>query len=200
MKRLHRPDLYGWSAYQPTLRVDFNSLLWARPEGNVLFDPLPITPDDEAHLQELGGAGWIVMTNSDHVRGAREIAARTGARLAGPSAERETFPVRCDRWLSDGEEPFPGLVVRELHGSKTPGELAFVLDGTSAVFGDLVRAHAAGRLMLLGPEKLRGPGDALASVRRLRQLHQAIEHVLVGDGWCSFGCGGTMLDELVRTA
>ncbi len=200
MKRLHRPDLYGWSAYQPTLRIDFNSLLWAGPEGNVLFDPLPLTADDEVHLEELGGARWIVMTNRDHVRGAREIAARTGAKLAGPIAEHDTFPVRCDRWIADGDEPFPGLVSRELHGSKTAGELAFVLDGTTALFGDLVRAHTPNRLMLLPSEKLRRPADALASVRRLRQLHPGIEHVLVGDGWCSFGCGGALLDELVRSA
>ncbi|HTU00531.1 MAG TPA: hypothetical protein VMG58_01895, partial [Candidatus Sulfotelmatobacter sp.] len=124
MRSLHRRDLFTWSAYQPSLRIDFNSLAWARPEGNVLVDPLPLTGEDEAHLAELGGAAWIVVTTSDHVRGAREIAARTGAKLIGPRGERETFPVACERWVGDGDEPFPGLVVRELHGSKTPGELA----------------------------------------------------------------------------
>ena len=41
-----------------------------------------------------------------------------------------------------------------LDGSKTPGELAFVLDGTTLVTGDLIRAHAAGSLMLLPYDKL----------------------------------------------
>ncbi len=200
MRSLHRPDCHGWSAYQESLRIDFNSLLWRRGEGNVLVDPLPLSPADERHLDELGGAAWIVLTKSDHVRGAREIAARTGARLLGPRAERDRFPVACERWLADGDEPFPGLRVRELEGSKTDGELALVLEDATAVFGDLVRAHRAGALMLLPPPKLRDRERALESVRRLRALHPRIAHVLVGDGWCAFRHGGELLDELVGAA
>jgi hypothetical protein len=93
----------------------------------------------------------------------------------------------------------PGLVVRELHGSKTAGELALVLEGTTAIFGDLVRAHQAGALMLLRREKLRDPPRALESVRRLRSLHPRVEHVLVGDGWCAFRTGGVLLDALIAS-
>jgi hypothetical protein len=197
MRRLHRPDLFGWSTHDPTQRVDFNGLVWTREGGNVVVDPVPLSPEDARHLAELGGAAFIVLTNSAHVRGAPELAARTGARLLGPAGEREAFPIPCERWLSDGEEPFPGLVVRELDGSKTPGELALVLEDTTAIFGDLVRAHAAGALMLLRPEKLRDPARALASVRRVRALHPRVEHVLVGDGWSAFRNGGALLDELL---
>lgn len=197
MKRLHRPDLFTWSVYNEPLHLDFNGFLWKRDGGNVLVDPLPLTPHDEAHLRELGGVAWIVLTNSDHVRGAREIAACMGAKLLGPAAERESFPVRCERWLVDGEEPFPGLRVHALHGSKTEGELALVLDETTVIFGDLVRAHRADALMLLPEQKLRDASRASESLRRLRALHPRLEHVLVGDGWCVFRHGGTMLDELV---
>jgi hypothetical protein len=196
MKRLHRPDLFTWSTYHPPLGIDFNSFLWKRAEGNVLVDPLPLSPDDAAHLDELGGAAWILVTNSDHVRGAGAIAARTGARMLGPGGERGSFPSPCERWLEDGEEPFPGLVVRELHGSKTPRELALVLEETTAIFGDLVRAHRADALMFLPEAKLRDRAQALASVRRMRSLHPQIAHVLVGDGWPAFRSGGALLDEL----
>src|SRR5512133_1382976 len=144
MKRLHRPDLFTWSAYDEAQGVDFNGFLWSREDGNVLVDPVPLAAADERHLKALGGAAWIVVTNSSHVRAAPELAARTGARLLGPAGERDRFPVACERWLSDGDVPFPGLVVRALQGSKTDGELALVLDDTTVVFGDLVRAHAAG--------------------------------------------------------
>lgn len=200
MKRLHRPDLFTWSIYDEQQQVDFNGLLWRREAGNVLVDPVPLAAADERHLAELGGAAFILLTNSTHLRGSKEIAARTGARLLGPVAEREGFPVPCERWLRDGDEPFPGLVVRELHGSKTDGELALVLDDTTAVFGDLVRAHQAGALMLLRREKLRDPAAALASVQRFRGLHPRVEHVLVGDGWCAFRNGGALLDELVASS
>ncbi len=196
MKRLHRPDLFTWSTYDPLQQIDFNGLLWKREGGNVLVDPVPLAEADAQELSELGGAAWILITNSTHVRGAREIAERTGARRLGPVGEREGFPLPCERWLRDGEEAFPGLRVAELQGSKTEGELALVLDETSAVFGDLVRAHRAGALMLLRRDKLRDPAAALASVQGFRARHPRIEHVLVGDGGCAVRNGGERLDEL----
>jgi hypothetical protein len=197
MKRLHRPDLFTWSVYDVGQQVDFNGFLWKRDGGNVVIDPVPLAEHDWTHLAELGGAAWVVLTNSSHVRAAREVALRTGAQLLGPAGERDAFPVPCARWLADGDEPVRGLVVRELHGSKTDGELALVLEEATAVFGDLVRAHQAGALMLLRREKLRDPPRALESVRRLRSLHPRVEHVLVGDGWCAFRNGGVLLDELL---
>ena len=75
VKRLHRQDLYCWSTFDERRDIDFNSVLWVHRDGNVLIDPLPLTPHDFAHLRSLGGAGWIALTNSDHVRGAATIAA-----------------------------------------------------------------------------------------------------------------------------
>lgn len=199
MKQLHRPDLLAWSAYDEPRRMDFNSLLWRREGGNVLFDPLPLTPHHRQHLEELGGATWIVLTTSDHVRGAAEIVALTGAKVLAPRGERGRLALPCERWLADGDEPFPGLRVHELLGSKTDGELALVLDETTAVFGDLVRAGRAGALSLLPPQKLADPIAALESVRRVRALHPRIAHVLVGDGWCAFHTGGALLDELLAS-
>jgi hypothetical protein len=199
MKQLHRPDLLTWSVYDEPRRMDFNSFLWRREGGNVLFDPLPLTPHDRQHLDELGGAAWIVLTNSAHVRGAREIAALAGSKVLAPRGERAGFPLACERWLADGDEPFPGLRVHELRGSKTDGELALVLDETTALFGDLVRASRAGSLELLPSQKLSDPTSARESVRRMRALHPRIAHVLVGDGWCAFHDGGALLDDLLAT-
>lgn len=195
MKSLHRPDLYSWSTFDEARNVDFHGLCWARPDGNVLVDPLPLTPHDRAHLERLGGAAWIVITNSDHTRAAQDIAAWTGAKIAGPAAERGTFPFPCDRWLQDGDEVVPGLVVHTLDGAKTPGEIALVLDGRTLITGDLVRAHQAGSLMILPDPKLVDKAAAIASVRRLAAL-PGIDTVLVGDGWPMFGNGGDGLRAL----
>jgi glyoxylase-like metal-dependent hydrolase (beta-lactamase superfamily II) len=200
MKRLHRPDLFTWSTYDVGQQVDFNGFLWQRQGGNVVVDPVPLADHDRRHLAELGGVTRIVITNSSHVRAARELAAWTGAALLGPAAERSTFPIACGGWLADGDEPVPGFAVRELDGSKTEGELALVLEETTALFGDVVRAHRAGALMLLPAAKLRDPVRALESLRRFRRLHPRVEHVLVGDGWCAFRNGGALLDELLGAA
>jgi hypothetical protein len=198
MKRLHRSDLLGWSAFDEARNLDFHSVLWVRAEGNVAVDPLPLSPHDRKHLAELGGVALVVVTNSDHARAAEPLAKECGARLAGPAAERATFPFACDVWLGDGDEPVPGLVALALDGSKTPGELALVLEGKTLVTGDLVRAHEGGRLTLLPAAKLRDAAQAAASVRRLAAL-PGIEAVLVGDGWPIFRGAGAALEELARS-
>jgi hypothetical protein len=195
MKLLHRPDLYCWSDFNSERNIDFHSIAWIRAEGNVLIDPLPLSDHDLGHLQSLGGASWIVITNSDHLRASQEIATNTGAQIVAPQGERDTFPIRVDRWLSDGDSLVPGLKAIELDGSKTPGELALLLQETTLITGDLVRAHQAGSLMLLPDGKLADRDRALASVRRLAELDR-IETVLVGDGWSVFHDGHVRLQEL----
>lgn len=198
MKRLHRSDLFGWSMFQEHLDLDFNSVAWIRPEGNVVIDPLPLSAHDRAHLAELGGVAWVVITNSMHARASADLAQAFGAKLAGPAAERERFPIACERWLKDGDQLVPGLGVVELDGSKTPGELALILDGTTLVTGDLVRAHRAGSLMMLSPEKLADRARAIASLERLvHEFH--FDAILVGDGFSVFRDGHARLEELIAS-
>jgi glyoxylase-like metal-dependent hydrolase (beta-lactamase superfamily II) len=197
MKSLHRPDLYTWSTFDPERNVDFNSIAWVRPEGNILIDPLPLSDHDWNHLNTLGGAVWIIITNSDHIRDAQAIAQKTQAKIAGPQAEQDTFPFACDRWLEDGDEVVPGLLALELHGSKTPGELALLLDDIILITGDLVRAHRANQLMLLPEGKLKDRGKAIDSVQRLAEMEQ-IETILVGDGWSIFRDGHQALQDLFQ--
>ena len=196
MKRLHRPNLYGWSVFNPERDIDFHSVLWVRGDGNIAFDPLPLSEHDHAHLTKLGKLAWIVITNSDHVRDAAALAANTGARLAGPRGEQGTFPVACDRWLDEGDQLVDGLEVISLEGSKTPGELALLIEGHTLITGDLVRAHEAGRLTLLPDKKLTDKARAHASIDRL--AGRDIEAVLVGDGWPVFRDGKRALCELAE--
>ena len=198
MKRLHRDDLFGWSVFDESRNIDFHGLAWVRSGGNVVIDPVPMSAHDEAHLRELGGAATIVVTNSDHTRDAVGLAGKFGAKLLGPRGERDGFPIRCDGWLGQDDTVVPGLVVHEVAGSKTPGELALVLEGTTLITGDLVRAHEGGRLCLLPDAKLGDSDAARASARRLAAL-PGIEAVIVGDGWPVFRHGAEALHELVAS-
>ncbi len=191
---LHRADLFSWAAFDEARNVDFNSVLWVREGGNVVFDPMPQRPHDRAHLSALGPLAWIVITNSDHIRDAVALAADTGAKIAAPAAERGHGELTAHAWLSEGDVLVEGLTTLALDGSKTPGELAFVL-GDSLITGDLVRAHRAGSLMMLPDDKLTDRDAAVASIRRLAAL-PGIEAVLVGDGWPIFRGGGAALREL----
>lgn len=193
MKSLHRPDLFSWSTFDAERNVDFHGLAWVRPDGNVLIDPLPMSEHDLRHLESLGGAAWIVVTNSDHTRDAHGLAARFGAKICGPVQEKGVF--EADRWLGDGDVVVPGLVAVELSGSKTPGELALLLEERTLITGDLVRAHRAGSLMLLPDAKIKDKAAAIESVRRLVGLGP--DAVLVGDGWQVFAGGTQLLQRLV---
>jgi hypothetical protein len=197
VKRLHRDDLYGWSRFQDHIDLDFNGFALVRPAGNLLIDPMPLSPHDLEQLRALGGVAWIVLTNSYHVRDAQRLADAFGARIAGPAQERAGFPIACARWLKDGDELTPGLVAYELDGSKTPGELALVLDETTLISGDLIRAHRPGALQLLAADKLKDVPAVHSSLRRLLARAPKIEAVLVGDGWCCFHDGAAQLSRLI---
>jgi hypothetical protein len=159
----------------------------------VAIDPLPLSEHDQAHLESLGSVSVIVITNSDHERASSALAGATGARIYGPAGERGQLA--CDAWLEDGDEVVPGLTALALKGSKTPGELALVLEDTTLITGDLIRAHEAGRLCLLPDQKLADKAQAIASLRRLAGL-PSIEAVLPGDGWPVFRGGAQALGDL----
>ena len=198
MKRLHRDDLFGWSVFDESRNIDFHGLAWVRSGGNVLVDPVAMSAHDEAHLRELGGAATIVITNSDHVRDAAALAEKFGARILGPRGEQDGFPIRCDGWLGQDDAVVPGLVVHTVAGSKTLGELALILEGTTLIASDLIRAHEGGRLCMLPEAKLSSPGAARLSIRRFAALPD-IDAVLVGDGWPVFRHGAEALRELVES-
>ena len=173
-------------------------MLWVREGGNVLIDPLPMSEHDHSHLQRLGGVNFIVITNSDHCRDAEHIAGATGAAIYGPAGEEETFPIVCERWLHDHEEIVPGLTAYQLDGSKTPGELALLLEHTTLITGDLIRCHIGGELCMLPESKLADVHKAILSVKRIADL-PAIKAVLTGDGWPLFNHGSEALHRLARS-
>lgn len=198
MKQLHRKDLFGWSEFNQERNLDFHSILWVREQGNILIDPLTLSEHDQMNLQALGGASIIVISNSDHCRDAENIAAQTGAKIVGPSGEQENFPIACDHWISDNEEIVPGLIAYQLQGSKTPGELALILENNTLITGDLIRCHIAGELCLLPDAKLTDTELALKSVTRLANL-SVIDTVLTGDGWPIFKYGSSALKRLIES-
>lgn len=195
MKSLHRNDLFQWSQFDEDRDVDFHSVLWVRPEGNLAIDPLPLSDHDRRHLLELGGAAWVVLTNGDHLRAAVDLVKATGARIAAPAGERGKIGIPIDRWIADGEEVVPGLVAHAMDGSKTAGELALHLAPDTLITGDLVRGQRANRLNLLPPGKLTDADAAKRSVARLAAI-PGLTTVLVGDGWPLFHDASEQLARL----
>jgi len=89
-----------------------------------------------------------------------------------------------------------GLDVYCLTGSKTDGELAFVVEGETLITGDLIRAHSGGKLCILPEGKLRDLDEAIDSVKKLAGI-EGIKAILPGDGWPVFRDAKTVIAELV---
>ncbi len=195
VKATHRSDIFSFSEFDTARNLDFNGTFIVADAGNVLVDPVAMREHDLQHIASVGGVAHIVVTNSDHTRDTAALARRFGARVAGPAAERDAFPIACDAWLSTG--PALGLEVIELSGSKTPGELALIA-GDTLITGDLVRGHVGGTLNLLPDPKLSDRAAAVASVTALAE-RTAIAAVLVGDGWPVFREGHHRLSELAAS-
>lgn len=198
MKLLHKNNLFCWSQFDNERNIDFHSYLWIRSEGNVVFDPLPLTVHDESHLNSLGKVSHIIISNSDHIRDAEKLAELTGAKICGPAGERNCFPIHCSKWLEETKGYIDGLDVYCLTGSKTKGELAFVIEDETLITGDLIRAHCGGKLCILPDVKLQDVDKAKESVRRIATI-PGIKAVLPGDGWPVFINGGIALSELAAS-
>jgi uncharacterized cupin superfamily protein/glyoxylase-like metal-dependent hydrolase (beta-lactamase superfamily II) len=174
-----------WSAWQPDRNLYFNSFFVRHPEGNLAIDPLPLAEADAAEIEAAGGLAWIAITNRDHERDARALAARFGARSAAGALDAPLLGGRVDRTLRDGDLLCGARIVC-LDGFKTPGEFALHFPQTSTVVvGDALWGAPAGALTLMADAKLADPPRAVLSLRRLRALLP--QHLLTGDGACIFG-------------
>lgn len=198
MKTLHKANLYCWSQFDEARNIDFHSYLWVRPEGNIAIDPLPLSYHDQEHLISTGQLTHILITNSDHIRAAVELSATTGAVIWGPEAEKESFMIDCSRWLGESKQVLNQLDVFCLQGSKTSGELAFLLEGDTLITGDLIRSHAGGTLCLLPDGKLNDRQLAIESVQKIASI-KGLEAILTCDGWPVFRHGEQVLQELLHS-
>ena len=202
MKSTALDGLFTWSVYQPDRCIDFNGFFWTRPNGNVLIDPMPLDAGGLAFVRERGGARWIVLTNADHWRASGELGVALGAEIWAPALERERLSgCAVDGWFTAREELPEGLrgdvEVFPVHGGKSSVEIAFRLVPLDALlFGDVVRSHASGELMLLPEAKLVDPARVRADLRVLAGREPRA--VLLGDGDSLFAGAGEVFRSFLR--
>ena len=182
MKRVMFDDLYTWSVFNEEKQFDFNGFLWVREAGNILIDPVPMSENDGAQLDALGGAALIVLTNRDHERDAVAFQERTGAQIVAHEADAPLFELAVDRTVTDGEEIVPDLQVLHLEHGKSPGEIALLWRGGRVAFiGDYVWGHPVGSLVLGAEPAVTDPAQAALQLRKLLAIPQ-LDALLLGDG------------------
>lgn len=191
MKSTTLEGLYTWGVWQADRRIDFNGFYWSRPSGGgggVFIDPMELSEDRAAFAAEQGGAKWVLVTNADHLRAAADIKERFGAEVLAPARDRERFGEReavVDGWFTSSAdlpaELAQDIDVYAIRGGKSPVEIALHLKPLQAlVFGDVVRSHVSGQLMLLPDAKLADRAKVIADLALLAELD--VEAILLGDG------------------
>ena len=198
MQPLAIPGLYCWSIWQPERNVFFNSHFIKRPDGNVVIDPLDLSPDDAKAIESMGGVALVAITNRDHERKSRELAARFGATIAASEGDAPLLSGPVDRIVRDGESLFGGASVIQFEGLKSPGEIAVHLqEHRAAIVGDALWGDPAGSLRLLPDEKLTDAKKAVLSLRKLWALR--LEVLLVGDGASIFGDADRIIGDCLQS-
>ena len=181
MQALAIPGAFAWSVWQPDRNVFFNSHFFQRDGGNVVIDPLVASDAELAHMESLGGVSLVIVTNRDHERKARDLAARFGAKVAASRGDAPLLSVPVDIMLEAGDEPFDGASVLAFEGLKSPGEIALSLPKhRAALVGDALWGDPAGTVRMLPDDKLIDASRAVLSLRQLWALR--LEILLVGDG------------------
>jgi uncharacterized cupin superfamily protein len=196
MQRTIVPGVSMWSVWQPERGLFFNSFFVRSDEGNLAIDPLVLGPGDEDEIVAHGGVAWIVITNRDHERDARALAARFSAKIATSALEAPLLSGPVDRELEAGEHFFGARVV-PLAGLKTPGEFALHFAALGAVVvGDALWGDPAGSVRLMPDDKLGDPARAVLSLRAIAACLP--EHLLLGDGAPLFGNARSVLQNALE--
>ncbi len=197
MQPLSLPGMAMWSVWQPDRSMFFNSFFLERPDGNIVVDALAASDDDLAYMRGRGGARWIVITNRDHERRSRELAATLQAEIVCGEKEAATLSGPVDRTLKADEPLVLGIETIALEGGKSPGEIALHLRGLqAAIVGDALWGDPAGSLRMPPDEKLIDPRKAALSLRQVWALR--LDTLLVGDGACLFGAADAIIGACLQ--
>ena len=196
MQRTIVPGVFMWSVWQPDRNLFFNSFFVTGSEGNLAVDPLVLGPGDAEHIETLGGIAWIAITNRDHERDARALAARFGAKIATSVTEAPLLSAPVDRTFEDGGAFF-GARVLAIAGVKTAGEFALHFPALRAVLvGDALWGDPAGSVRLMPDDKLISPPQAVLSLRKIVACKP--DHLLLGDGTPIFGNARDVLQDALE--
>jgi hydroxyacylglutathione hydrolase len=134
----------------PCLSDNTAWLLRDSASGEVaICDPPEVAPFLAALDRHAGGrCDWIFLTHhhGDHIAGAADLAARTGAKIIGHAADADRLP-RLDLALSDGDATPMGGRMLDTPGHARGHVSYWFADGAVLACGDVLFAYGCGRFL-----------------------------------------------------
>jgi hypothetical protein len=116
--REEEPDLVGVGV-EPAVAIGQRALLVRTPEGNVLWDCVPLLDDDaEERIHALGGIAAIAVSHPHFYAAVVDVADAFDARILLPAADRQWVQRPSPRieFFDDDVEPLPGVTVARIGG------------------------------------------------------------------------------------
>jgi glyoxylase-like metal-dependent hydrolase (beta-lactamase superfamily II) len=185
-----------WSVWNEPRKLWFNGHVLRIGSVVIAIDPVPMTDEVERALA-VDPPALCIVTNRDHRRATREVAARFGARILVPRADADALDLPHDELIGDGSVIAGELRAIAVADAKSPGELVLHwADRRLLVLGDAAVGRPAGALGMLPDEKFADVAAARAAVAALAAL--AVDTVLVGDGDDILLGGSAALAALAR--
>jgi glyoxylase-like metal-dependent hydrolase (beta-lactamase superfamily II) len=171
--------IFGWSRYEPAAKVDCHSTVIQEGKFLILIDPLEISPGESATLLEVGDPAAILLTNSNHERGAVVLKKRLNVPVGATAEAFGELSFMPDFVLNDVPR-IHGLEPILLPGGAL-GEVSFFHARTkSLILGDAIH-----HLDKAGPAILPGKyctDEALLKMSLARLLTVPFENVFFAHG------------------
>jgi hypothetical protein len=105
------PGIFLWRFYDPSVKAELFSTALETAAGTFLIDPIPLSPDAAASLQDGAEIAGIVVTNENHDRAAAQF------------AEKFKVPIHMDAALVSATKLPAGVSV---HDGSFPTELTAI--------------------------------------------------------------------------
>ena len=176
------PGIWQWSWFSDEKGLNFNGLYLAVGEHHIVIDPPPMADSDVSVIRRGGGVDYIIVTNRDHERNARQYQEDFRCQLFVPESDAPLMTVTPTKTFKDGELLPGGIWVIHLKDQKSPGESALYIQQGKGILmvGDALIGAPPGTLRMLPSEKYPDAAKAKDGLKRL--LKYNFDAILVGDG------------------
>jgi len=116
------PGTAWWMEYSDVVRCELSSTVLVRDGGLVFIDPIPLAPEQLEALCLVATPRAIILTNANHQRHSRPLAAQLGIPIHAPLLANDELD--ADIWFAAEGPPLPGDLTPVPLPGFPPGETA----------------------------------------------------------------------------
>jgi glyoxylase-like metal-dependent hydrolase (beta-lactamase superfamily II) len=189
-------NVWMWSVFSEEKGFYFNGYALKTERALLIVDPPTAMPEVFEAIDGLGRPTLIIITNRDHERSAEAFETRYQVPIAIHQADQPLVSLNAGLVLSDQDTIADVFTVIHLSDQKSPGEVAlYSAQHQLLILGDALICKTPGQLSMLPEDKYADKSKAYQSLRRLLDIQDRVNIILVGDGEPILENGGAVLQS-----